>query len=191
MPRPRRIPIGAPAGRRALGGARPRTLLERLQGSPDAIGRGGRELPERQRGLRATLEWTYGLLDPEAATLFRRLGVFAGDASLERIEICGEDGADVLEALAGLVELSLVRRRGDGRFGMPNTLRPTASYSKSRVSWRRCADVMRVVAAELRPLALRSPIDMHAAEAATAAEAHELPTLMAWAPTTTSSCSRP
>ena len=122
----------------------PASLLERLQGSPDAIGRGGRELPERQRGLRATLEWTYGLLDPEAATLFRRLGVFVGDATLERIEqVCGEDGADVLEALAGLVELSLVRRRGDGRFGMPNTLRAySASCSRSRVSWRRCADVM-------------------------------------------------
>ena len=162
----------------------PASLLERLQGSPDAIGRGGRELPERQRGLRATLEWTYGLLDPEAATLFRRLGVFVGDASLERIEqICGEDGADVLEALAGLVELSLVRRRADGRFGMPNTLR---AYSRELLEESGELAALRgrharVVAAELRPLALRSPIDMHAAEAATAAEAHELPTVMAWA----------
>jgi hypothetical protein len=66
--------------------------------------------------------------NPEAATLFRRLGVFVGDATLERIEeVCGEHGADVLEALAGLVELSLLRRRGDGRFGMPNTLR---AYSR-------------------------------------------------------------
>ena len=161
----------------------PALLLERLQGSPDAIGRGGRELPERQRGLRATLEWTYGLLDPEAAKLFRRLGVFVGDATLERIEqVCGEDG-DVLEELAALVELSLVRRRADGRFGMPSTLRAYArelleeSGELAALRERHA----RVVAAELWPLALRSPIDMDAAHAATAAEAHELPTLIAWA----------
>ena len=162
----------------------PASLLERLQSSPDAIGRGGRELPERQRGLRATLEWTYGLLDPEAAALFRRLGIFVGDATLERIEdVCGEDGADVLEALAGLVELSLVRRRGDGRFGMPTTLR---AYSRELLEESGELAALRgrharVVAAELGPLALRYPIDQYAAEAATAAEAHELPTLMAWA----------
>jgi predicted ATPase/class 3 adenylate cyclase len=162
----------------------PASLLERLQSSPDAIGRGGRDLPERQRGLRATLEWTYGLLDPEAATLFRRLGVFAGDATLERIEqVCGDDVDDILEALAGLVELSLVRRREDGRFGMPNTLRAYArelleeSGELAALRERHA----RVVADELWPLALRGPIDRYAAEAATAAEAHELPTLLAWA----------
>jgi predicted ATPase len=162
----------------------PASLLERLRSSPDVIGRGGRDLPARQRGLRATLEWTYGLLDPEAARLFRRLGVFAGDATLERIEqVCGDAGEDALEALAGLVELSLVRRREDGRFGMPTTLRAYAralleeSGELAAVRERHA----RVVAAELWPLALRGPIDRYAAEAATAAEAHELPTLLSWA----------
>ena len=90
---------------------------------------------------------------------------------------------DVLEALAGLVELSLVRRRGDGRFGMPTTLR---AYSRELLEESGELAALRgrharIVAAELGPLALRYPIDQYAAEAATAAEAHELPTLMAWA----------
>jgi predicted ATPase/class 3 adenylate cyclase len=162
----------------------PASLLERLEGTPDAIGRGGRDLPERQRGLRATLEWTYGLLDRDAAKLFRRVGIFASDATLERIEqVCGDDDADVLEALATLVEFSLVRRREDGRFGMPTTLR---SYARELLE--ESGDLLalrerhaRVVADELWPFALRHPIDRYGAEAAAGAEAHELPTLLAWA----------
>jgi class 3 adenylate cyclase len=69
----------------------PGELLERLRRSPDALGTGGRNLPERQRGLRAAMQWSYGLLDPDAARLFRRIGHFAGEANLERIEqVCGE-----------------------------------------------------------------------------------------------------
>src|SRR4029078_11067670 len=102
--------------------------------------------------------------DPEAATLFRRLGVFVGDATLERIEqVCGEDGADILEALGGLVRLSLLRRRADGRFGMPNTLR---AYSRELLEESGELAALRgrharVVAAELWPLAPRSPVEQY------------------------------
>lgn len=101
----------------------PGELLERLRRSPDALGTGGRNLPERQRGLRAAMLWSYGLLDPPAATLFRRLGHFAGPPTLERIEqVCGEGIDDVLEALAQLVDLSLVRRTRGGRFELRSAL---------------------------------------------------------------------
>lgn len=105
----------------------PAELLERLRRSPDALGKGGRDLPARQRGLRAALSWSYGLLDPQAASLFRRLGHFSGEASLERIEqVCDEGVDDVLESLARLVDVSLVRRTRDGRFALASALRSFA-----------------------------------------------------------------
>ena len=113
------LAIELAAARLALLG--PAELRERLRRSPDALGKGGRDLPERQRGLRAAMSWSYGLLDEDAQQLFRRPGHFQGEASLERIEeVCGEGNLDVLEALVGLVDLSLVRRTRDGRFELPS-----------------------------------------------------------------------
>ncbi len=77
---------------------------------------GARDLPERQRTMRATLRWSYDLLSEEEKRLFRKLGVFAGDLTLEAAEAIGvEPGAagdvgagDVLGLLGRLVEQSLV-----------------------------------------------------------------------------------
>ncbi len=105
-------------------------LLVRLQSGIDALGRGARDLPRRQRGLRAALEWTHALLEADEAALFRRMGVFAGAVSLERIEqVCGED-LDALEALAHLVDLSLVRHVSDGRFVLHGAVR---AYARERL----------------------------------------------------------
>ena len=90
----------------------PQELLARFDEGIDALGRGPRDLPPRQRGLRAALDWTHGLLSEDQASLLRRLGAFAGPVSLERIErVCG-GGVDLLEALAQLVDLSLVHACG-------------------------------------------------------------------------------
>jgi tetratricopeptide (TPR) repeat protein len=93
---------------------------------------GGGDRLERHRSLRATVEWTLGLLDDAPRALFTRMGAFAGPVELEDIEaIAGEDGLDVLDALAGLRDVALVRRveAGDGRvrFGLPEALRQIAS----------------------------------------------------------------
>src|SRR5581483_10930697 len=61
---------------------------------------------------------------PKAATLFRRMGHFSGEATLERIEqVCGAEIDDVLESLAQLVDTSLARRTRDGRFELASALR--------------------------------------------------------------------
>ncbi len=84
----------------------PDALLARLDtaiASP-----GARDLPARQRTVRATLDWSHDLLTDAEQALLRRLSVFRGGFSLESAqEVAGADG-DVLAALAGLVEQSLV-----------------------------------------------------------------------------------
>jgi predicted ATPase len=109
----------------------PETMSRRLDRALDLLVGGARDLPERQQTLRATLEWSHGLLGEEERTLFARLSVFAGGWTLEAAEtICGGDGLDVFETLSLLVDESLVRpvRRpaGEPRFRMLETIREYA-----------------------------------------------------------------
>ena len=73
---------------------------------------GSRVALPRHRTLRATMDWSYGLLAEPERILLRRLAVFAGGWTLEAAEaVCGGDGipeAEVLDLLAGLVDKSLV-----------------------------------------------------------------------------------
>ena len=67
-------------------------LLARLGRSLDLLTGGARDLPERQRTLRATIEWSYRLLSAERQ-VFDRLAVFSGRAPLEQAEIvCAVEG---------------------------------------------------------------------------------------------------
>jgi predicted ATPase/DNA-binding SARP family transcriptional activator len=132
----------------------PKQLLVRLEASSDVLRRVARDAPPRQRSLRATFEWTYGLLAPSERLLFRRLGVFAGPAGVDTIEaVCamadGEEPGVALDALEGLLEFSLVRRheRTDGsrQFTMPQALR---DFARAELEASGEADAVRRVHAE-------------------------------------------
>ena len=85
----------------------PRLLLDRLD---DALDReGAADLPERQRTMRATLDWSYRLLTEPERALYRRLAVFTGGASIDAVEAVAGDLPDALSLLERLVEHSLVR----------------------------------------------------------------------------------
>jgi predicted ATPase len=101
----------------------PDELLARLdQRLPLLISR-SRDAPERQRTLRATIEWSYELLDPDEQQLFRHVAVFRGGFSLEAAEgVCEAD----LHVLESLVVKNLVRRWGSGRMGLLDTIREYA-----------------------------------------------------------------
>lgn len=99
----------------------PEQILERLGQRLDLF-KGGRDADPRQRTLRATIAWSHDLLSSEERTLFRRLGVFVGGASLEAAEAVA--GAD-LDTLQSLVEKSLVRHTHE-RFWMLETIREYA-----------------------------------------------------------------
>jgi predicted ATPase/class 3 adenylate cyclase len=101
----------------------PRLLLERLQRSLPVLTGGSRDAPERQRTLRATIEWSYGLLDAPLQDALERLSIFAGSFSLEAAEsVLGVD----LDAIAALVDWSLLKPIGEGRFLMLETIREYA-----------------------------------------------------------------
>ena len=101
----------------------PPLLLERLgQRLPILIG-GGRDVPERQQTLRATIEWSYQLLEERLQAALGRLGVFSGSFSLEAAEqVAGVE----LEDVAALVDWSLLKSIGEGRLLMLETIREFA-----------------------------------------------------------------
>jgi len=99
----------------------PEQLLGRLAQRLDLL-RGGRDAHARQRTLRATIQWSYDLLEGDEAALLRRLAVFAGGWTLEAAEEMAAASADALQSL---VEKSLVRH-GSDRFWMLETIREFA-----------------------------------------------------------------
>jgi tetratricopeptide (TPR) repeat protein len=98
----------------------PEALLARLERALPLLTDGSRDAPERQRTLRATIEWSYDLLDEESRRLLARLAVFAGNFPVEVAESVCE--ANVSE-LSALVELSLLKPVGDERLVMLETIR--------------------------------------------------------------------
>lgn len=101
----------------------PPSLLARLDERLPLLTGGARDLPERQRTLEATIAWSYELLDAAGRRNLVRLSAFAGTFSFEAAEaIVGTD----LDALETLVDASLLKPRGDGRFLMLETIREFA-----------------------------------------------------------------
>jgi tetratricopeptide (TPR) repeat protein len=108
----------------------PKAMLQRLTSRLKLLTGGARDLPERQRTLRATIEWSFALLDEGEQLLFGRLAVFSGGRTLEAIEaICdaqGDLGVEAFEGISSLLDKSLLRQEegpnGEPRFVMLETI---------------------------------------------------------------------
>jgi predicted ATPase len=108
----------------------PKAMLQRLSSRLKLLTGGARDLPERQRTLRGTIEWSHALLDDGEQLLFGRLAVFSGGRTLEAIEaICDAEGdlpMDAFEGVSSLVDKSLLRQEegpnGEPRFVMLETV---------------------------------------------------------------------
>ena len=105
----------------------PAALLQRLDRALDLLTSGDRDLPVRQRTLRATISWSYSLLSAEEQRLLRRVSVFHEGWTLEAMEqVCyGDEGRyRALDELDSLVEKGLVRVvESGGRYGLLETIR--------------------------------------------------------------------
>jgi predicted ATPase/class 3 adenylate cyclase len=109
------MPLAIELAAARLGVLDPAGLLRRLEQGIDSLGTGGRDLPERQRGLRAVLEWTTGLLEPQERELLAQLSGFASDFTPDLAEAAFGDAVD---GLVALVDVGLVRRMGRGRLAL-------------------------------------------------------------------------
>ena len=98
-------------------------ILGRLRRGFEVLAGGTRDLPERQRTLHATIQWSYDLLGSTERGAFARLAVFAGSFDVEAAEdVCGAE----LETLESLMDKSLLRRTAEGRLFMLETIREFA-----------------------------------------------------------------
>ncbi len=109
----------------------PSALLQRLDHALDLLTSGDRDLPMRQRTLRATISWSYSLLEPDEQRLLRRLSVFHEGWTLEAMErVCyaQTDRHRAIDDLGSLVEKGLVRLLDGGdRYRLLETIRAFAA----------------------------------------------------------------
>jgi predicted ATPase/class 3 adenylate cyclase/Flp pilus assembly protein TadD len=101
----------------------PSLLLERLGRRLPVLTGGARDAPVRQQTLRATIEWSYALLETRLQAVLRQLAVFAGSFSLDAAEQVAKAELDEISAL---VDWSLLKPIGEGRFLMLETIREYA-----------------------------------------------------------------
>jgi predicted ATPase len=132
----------------------PQAIVERLDDRMSLLTGGARDLPERQRTLRNTLDWSFGLLSPAGQALLSRLGVFPGTFDLEAAETVGDahgsapagqdQAEEIIDTLGTLVDASLIRdaqRAGQPRFSLLETIR---DYARERLresgQWKEAHD---------------------------------------------------
>jgi predicted ATPase/class 3 adenylate cyclase len=115
----------------------PEALCDRLSSRLQLLVGGAQDLPARQQTLRATIDWSYQLLEPEEQRLFELLSVFSGisydavEAVVSGIDHLRETGIDTLDGVASLADKSLIRQAdagaGEPRLMMLETIREYAA----------------------------------------------------------------
>ena len=121
------LPLAIELAAARVGILGPTGLAARLTDALDLLGPGPADAPERQRTLRATLDWSHELLDEPERAAFAAFGAFAGGADLEAAEAVTGAPLHVLDAL---VEKSLLQTARGRLFA----LEPVRRYAAERLS---------------------------------------------------------
>ena len=130
-----------------------RSMLRQFPGRLVLASGGPRDLPDRQRTLRATIAWSYELLNSDEQRLFDRAGVFAGGFTAAAVGVVraatGELNTDVSDGLEALDEQNLIERVRDSddepRYRMLETIR---EYALERLEACEESETARRAAAE-------------------------------------------
>jgi predicted ATPase len=118
----------------------PARLLLMLEEPLSLLTGGSRDRAPHQRTLRATVGWSYDLLDARDRTLFRRLSVFVGGWSLDDADAVLADERDgwdlpaIVDSLHGLLERNLIVRRGDADEPYYDMLVTLRAYAAERLA---------------------------------------------------------
>ena len=105
-------------------------LGARLADALNVLAEGPRDAPDRQRTLRATIDWSHRLLSSEEAQAFARFAVFTAGATFEAAQAV--TAAD-LDELQGLVDKQLLRREGSGKEARLTMLETVRGYALERL----------------------------------------------------------
>ena len=115
----------------------PAGLLRRLTTSLDALGTGAVDLPERQRTLRATVEWSMGLLDDAERFLLETMAVFADGWTTEAAaQVSALDPDRVLDLTEALARHSLIQIDSPGGRPRPRMLETIREFAAERLAAR-------------------------------------------------------
>jgi predicted ATPase len=130
-------------------------ILQRLDSALSLLVGGARDLPERQQGLRSTIEWSVDLLDDSARVALQTLSVFTGTLSLDSAEavLAATGTPDPLAALEALLDASLIAasdRQGMTAFRLLSLVR---AYARESMSADRAETVTRAWLDHYRSLA--------------------------------------
>jgi predicted ATPase/DNA-binding winged helix-turn-helix (wHTH) protein len=121
----------------------------RLASRPELLKLSHRTTVPRHRTLKATLDWSYDLLSDAERIVFRRIAPFVGHFTLEGARyVAGELGAgsgEICDAIAGLVEKSLITTRIDETQTQYRLLDTTRAYALEKLEEH----------AEVDPISLR------------------------------------
>jgi predicted ATPase/DNA-binding XRE family transcriptional regulator len=127
------IPLAIELAAARLNLLSPNQLAERLSERFRLLTGGSQTKLLRQQTMRATIDWSYDLLDVKEQRIFQRLAIFASDFSLEAINaVCTDDQIGewpLLDALTSLVDKSLVISElvgSERRYRMFETMRAYA-----------------------------------------------------------------
>jgi predicted ATPase/DNA-binding SARP family transcriptional activator len=116
----------------------PAQILERLDDCFSLLVQRGRATLPRHQTIRATIDWSYDLLQPPKRMLLQRLSTFCAGFTLEAAErVCAGDGIEareVLDLLSGLVERSLVVMREAGGGARYHLLEVVRQYAAERLA---------------------------------------------------------
>jgi predicted ATPase/DNA-binding XRE family transcriptional regulator len=112
-------------------------LRDQLDSRLSVLIRGGIDLPQRHRTMRATIGWSYDLLDAEERSMFRALSVFEGGWALEAVDdVIGVPERAALDTLSALVDKSLVVLTSSGsrfqRYSMMDVIAEFAAEQRDR-----------------------------------------------------------
>jgi predicted ATPase/class 3 adenylate cyclase len=146
------VPLAIELAAARIPAMNPAELARRLDRRFRLLTGGDRVAIERHQTLRATIDWSYDLLDADQQRLLARLAVFSGGCTLEATEaVCGGDPIDtddVFDLLAGLVSRSLVVADDTGpdtRYRLLETIR---QYGEERLAGHEETDPLRLRHAE-------------------------------------------
>jgi predicted ATPase/DNA-binding CsgD family transcriptional regulator len=131
----------------------PEELRRLLDPSLPMLRGGSPERPDRQRTMQDTIAWSYGLLTPNEARLFRALGIFVGGFTYDGALAIGAavspdlDTGALLDLLASLVDKNLLQATVEGGRSRLRMLETVREFARAQLDAH--GETMRVAAAHV------------------------------------------